>query len=220
MILLGGGLFAVAAVSLQANSPLIQTDIQLANTIHQLAVASSPLVRGVMVSGFYLGEHAIFAIGGGLVLYFIGKRFWTELSMVVVAWGGELVILFFLSAYFHRPRPTFDVAVWHTMPSPGFPSGHSISAVLCYGVLAYFIAPRLASQFWRLVVILAAVLIILFIGYSRVFVGDHYPIDVLAGYAVGTFWAGLVYTSAELIARRKHGPPEISAMPQGAIAGH
>jgi undecaprenyl-diphosphatase len=53
------------------------------------------------------------------------------------------------------------------------------------------------------VVIVAALLIILFIGFSRVFVGDHYPTDILAGYALGIAWAGLVYTTVELMALRR-----------------
>jgi undecaprenyl-diphosphatase len=213
MILLGGSVFAVLAVSLQTHGPLIQTDIQIANGLHQVALGSSPFVRGAMILGFYLGEHAIFAIGALFVVYYLSKRYWTELSMVVIAWGGELVILFILSAYFNRPRPMFDISVWRQMPSPGFPSGHSISAVLCYGLLAYLIAPKLASRFWRVVVIAAAVLIVLYIGFSRVFVGDHFPVDVLAGYAIGFVWAGLVYTTVELIARRKKNPENLLATP-------
>jgi undecaprenyl-diphosphatase len=89
------------------------------------------------------------------------------------------------------------------MTSPGFPSGHSFSAVLCFGLLAYLLAPKMPSRFWKAAVIVAAVLIILFIGFSRIFVGDHYLTDVLAGYGLGIAWAGLVYTSVELISRKR-----------------
>jgi membrane-associated phospholipid phosphatase len=205
MILLGGSLFAVIAMNLLANSSLIQADIQIANNLHQLALHSSPFVIGAMISGFYVGEHAIFAIGALLIIYYLSKRYWTELSMVVISWGGELVILFVLSAYFHRPRPLYPISVWRDMPSPGFPSGHSISAVLCYGMLAYLIVPKIKSRLGKIAVIVAAVFVILFVGFSRAFVGDHYPADVLAGYAIGILWAGFVYTSVELISQRnKH----------------
>ena len=155
-----------------------------------------------MIFGFYLGEHAIVAIGAVLVVYFLYKRFWPELAMVLIAWGGEGAIWVVLSQYFNRPRPTFDISVWRQMTSPGFPSGHSFSAVLCFGLLAYLLAPKMPSRFWKAAVIVAAVLIILFIGFSRIFVGDHYLTDVLAGYGLGIAWAGLVYTSIELISRK------------------
>ena len=87
------------------------------------------------------------------------------------------------------------------MTAPGFPSGHSFSAVLCFGLLAYLIVPKMHTRTWKIVVIVAAVGIILFIGFSRIFVGDHYPSDVLAGYGLGIAWGGLVYTTIELIAK-------------------
>ena len=202
MILLGGSLFGVLAVSVQTHGSLIQTDAQIVNRLHDVALRSSALIRGVMIFGFYLGEHAIVAIGAVLVVYFLYKRFWPELAMVLIAWGGEGGIWVVLSQYFNRPRPIFDISVWRQMTSPGFPSGHSFSAVLCFGLLAYLLAPKMPSRFWKAAVIVAAVLIILFIGFSRIFVGDHYLTDVLAGYGLGIAWAGLVYTSIELIPRK------------------
>ena len=202
MVLLGTISFGVIVFNLQTNGPLVRLDVQLANDMHAMALHSPPLIRGVMIFGFYLGEHIIVAIGAFLALYFLYKRFWPELCMVVIAWAGEGGMWLFLSTYFNRPRPVFDVVVWHQMTAPSFPSGHSISAVMCYGLLAYLVAPRM-SGFRKAIVIVAALLVILFIGYSRLFVGDHYLSDVLAGYALGVAWFGLVYTSVELIAKRK-----------------
>ena len=89
------------------------------------------------------------------------------------------------------------------MPSPGFPSGHSISAVMCFGLLAYLLVPIIPARLWKVVVIAAAVLVMLYIGFSRIFVGDHYLTDVLAGYALGILWSGLAYTLVELIFKQR-----------------
>ncbi len=203
MVLLGGITFGVIVVGLQTNAPVMQLDILWINTIHTMALQSSPSMRAVMISGFYIGEHVIVAIGVILALYFLYKRFWPELCMVVIAWAGEGGIWLYLSAYFNRPRPVFEIPVWHQMTAPGFPSGHSISAVMCYGLLAYLLVPRIHSRLGKALVIVVAVLVILFIGYSRIFVGDHYPTDVLAGYALGIAWSGFVYTLVELISYKK-----------------
>ena len=203
MVLLGGITFGVMVVSLQTNGPLMQLDILWINTIHTTALQSSSFIRAVMISGFYIGEHVIVAIGVILALYFLYKRFWPELCMVVIAWAGEGGIWLYLSAYFNRPRPVFEVPVWHQMTAPSFPSGHSLSAIMCYGLLAYLLVPRIHSRPGKALVIVVAVLVILFIGYSRVFVGDHYPTDVLAGYALGIAWSGFVYTLVELISYKK-----------------
>jgi membrane-associated phospholipid phosphatase len=203
MVLLGGIAFGVIALSLQTNAPLMQVDVPVANDIHAVALQSSPFIRDVMIFGFYLGEHGILLIGIVLLLYFVYKRFWPELSMVVVAWAGEGSIWLVVSGYFNRHRPVFDVSVWRQMTAPGFPSGHSISAVMCFGLLAYLLVPMMPARFWKVGVIMAAVLVILYIGFSRIFVGDHYLTDVLAGYALGVAWSGLAYTFIELIFKKR-----------------
>ncbi|HZY44159.1 MAG TPA: phosphatase PAP2 family protein, partial [Anaerolineae bacterium] len=80
---------------------------------------------------------------------------------------------------------------------------HSISAIMCFGLLAYLILPKISSHFWKAIVIITTLLIILYIGYSRLFVGDHFLTDVLAGYGLGIAWSGLVYTVVELISKKK-----------------
>jgi membrane-associated phospholipid phosphatase len=203
MVLLGGIAFGAIAISLQSNGPLQQADIPVANAIHEAALQSSPFIRDVMIFGFYLGEHVIAAIGLVLALYFLFKRFWPELCMVVVAWAGEGTIWLVLSGYFNRARPIFDVPVWHQMTAPGFPSGHSISAVMCFGLLAYLLVPMIRLRFWKVVVIVLALLIVFYIGFSRIFVGDHYLTDVIAGLALGVAWSGFVYTLVELIFKKR-----------------
>ncbi len=199
LVLLGVITFSLFAINLQTNGPLIQVDYQVGDKLHVIALHSSVIIRNIMISGFYIGEQVIIVIGFLLVIYFIFKRFWPELCMVVIAWGGEIAVFYFLSHAFNRHRPVYAVPVWHQMIHPGFPSGHSISAVMCYGLLAYLIVPKISSRFWKALIIFGAVAVMLFIGFSRIFVGDHYLTDVLAGYAIGIAWSGLVYTSVELI---------------------
>ena len=203
MVLLGGILFGAMVVNLQTNGPLVQTDLQVASDVHGMALQGSPIVRDVMIFGFYLGEHGIMAIGALLGLYFLFKRRWAELGMVAIAWAGEGSLWLVLSAHFNRPRPVFDVAVWHQMTSPGFPSGHAISAVMCFGLVAYVLMPKIKSHIGKIAVFIVALLIILYIGYSRIYIGDHYLTDVLAGYGLGFAWSGVVYTTVDLIAARR-----------------
>jgi undecaprenyl-diphosphatase len=74
---------------------------------------------------------------------------------------------------------------------------------MCYGLLAYLLVPQLSTRFWKIAISVMAGLVILYIGVSRLFVGDHYLSDVLAGYALGIAWSGLVYTVIEWIAKKK-----------------
>jgi undecaprenyl-diphosphatase len=81
---------------------------------------------------------------------------------------------------------------------PGFPSGHAVAVVTFYGLMTYLLAPKMPSTFWKVAVVAVALLIIGFVGFSRVFTGGHYLTDILAGYAVGIAWFGVAYTLIEL----------------------
>jgi membrane-associated phospholipid phosphatase len=140
-----------------------------------------------------------------LAVYFIHKRFWPELAILLIGSGGGALIWSVLIGIFNRPRPTNQIGIVVTDPS--FPSGHTISAVICYGLLAYLLVPKMPSLFWKWVVVLASILIMAFIGYSRLFLGGHYLTDIVAGYGLGLAWAGLVITLIErFFLRRKTSP--------------
>jgi undecaprenyl-diphosphatase len=114
---------------------------------------------------------------------------WISSAVGSVVWN-------FIIAYFARPRPPEQTGLKITT-IPSFPSGHAMSALICYGLLAYLLIPKMPSLLWKWVVGIVALLIVLFDGFSRVFQGNHYLTDVLAGYALGIAWAGLVYTLIE-----------------------
>lgn len=194
--------FSSYAYNLQIHGPLIQTDLPIANSLHAVALASPGIVLQLMIFGSFLGREMIVLAGLALGLYFFYKRFWPELAMVIVGLMGGEFLFEVLSRYFDRHRPVFSKPVWEVLTVPGFPSGHSISAVLLYGLLAYLLVPKIPTRFWKAVVILIAILIIAYIGFSRVFTGDHYLSDVLSGYALGLAWGGLVYTSIEWFTKR------------------
>jgi undecaprenyl-diphosphatase len=195
----GGLIFGAFAYNLQIQGPLLHWDVPLAHHVHKLALNSPKVVKDLMVVGFYIGKEVVIAIAIALICYYLYKRFWRELAMVAIGFGGGGALWFILSRYFDRPRPVFDDPIWKVLNEAGFPSGHTLTAVVSYGFLAYIITARVSSRFWFWTTIVMAIAIMLFIGCSRLFLGDHYLTDILAGYALGLFWAGLVYTAIEVI---------------------
>jgi undecaprenyl-diphosphatase len=155
-----------------------------------------------MIFGFFVGKQVIFVIVTALSIYFFYKRFWRELAMLLISSAGGSIVWNFVVNYFARPRPAEQTGLAVTN-IPSFPSGHTMSAIICYGFLAYLLVPKMPSRFWKWIVVLAAVFIMLFSGFSRIFEGSHYLTDVLGGYALGLAWAALVYTLIEGIFIKK-----------------
>jgi undecaprenyl-diphosphatase len=193
--------FAILAYNLVMHGLLIQWDLPVAESFHALALNSSPLVINIMIASFYLGKQGIVVIAILLGLYFIYKRYWRELVMVIAGFGLAGLSFAILSKLFNRPRPTLllDKQIWVGPTIPGFPSGHTISMIVCFGLLAYLLVPRIKSILGKALAILITMLIILFVGYSRLYLGDHYLTDVIGGYALGFAWFGFAYTTVELL---------------------
>jgi membrane-associated phospholipid phosphatase len=197
MLLLGGIIFvALAFTATKANGAVLQWDMAATRALHaQFKNIPSSLVEYV-IFGFFAGKEMVIAMGMILAIYFIYKRFWLELSMVLIGLGGGALLWYFLNQFFDRPRPAGQLPIL-PLTDPSFPSGLALAAVLCYGLLAYLLVPRIASRALKWIVSIALFVVILWIGVSTILAGDHYVTDVLAGYALGIAWAGLVYTLIE-----------------------
>ena len=121
-----------------------------------------------------------------LAVLVIARRFKAALFLLinVVGWAGigNTVI----KNLVQRPRPTVHRLV--TASSYSFPSGHSITAMLLWGTVIILTAYYLANHpVWKALIIGLSSLWIFAIGISRVFVGVHYPTDVLGGWLLGFF---------------------------------
>jgi membrane-associated phospholipid phosphatase len=191
MFILGSLLFGGLAYNLYFNGPLLALDRVIANTWPAIALKGPAYLKGLMEAGFYIGDHVIIGLGVILGIYFIFKRYWQELVMVTIGLVGSSGLFLALSNLIDRVRPSTQI--WIVEKIPGFPSGHAITVVVFYGLLAYLLVPKMRTGFGKFIVILAALLIIGFVGFSRVFTGGHYLTDVLAGYALGIAWSGMAY---------------------------
>lgn len=201
LFLLGMLIFSGMSLDYLDHGPFIQYDNALAAMLPAIAAHGPAFLRGVMDYGFYLGKDVITLVSIVLGIYFLYTRAWEDLALLAVGCGGAGLLFFTLTPLFHRMRP--PTQLWIVVNLPGFPSGHAISSVVFYGLMAYLLSPRMPSTFWKVMVWVAAVFIVLFIGFTRVFTGGHYLTDILAGYAVGLAWCGAAFTLIELYFRRR-----------------
>ena len=120
----------------------------------------------------------------------------------LAAVAGSAVLNQLLKGLFERPRPYFE----HPLliePSYPFPSGHAMESFVVYGMLVYFAVLALRSWKARVAVVCGAALLVVLIGFSRMYLGVHYFSDVLAGYAAGGVWLSALITGVETIRRSK-----------------
>jgi undecaprenyl-diphosphatase len=121
---------------------------------------------------------------------------------MVVNLAGAVVLDLTLKFAFHRSRP---VPFFGPVPRTySFPSGHSLFSFCFYGVLAGLLAGRVRSVPARVLIWLTAALLVLAIGLSRIYLGVHYPSDVIAGYLAGTIWAASMVALDRWRRRRKN----------------
>jgi len=127
--------------------------------------------------------------------------------LVIIANGGAALMDTVLKLHFRRIRPDVPWALV-TEHSFSFPSGHSVGAVVLYGTITYIVWNHLRDLTQRAAVIASALLLIAGIGASRVYIGVHFPTDVLAGYLVGVIWLLTIIGADQYVTRdeERHRP--------------
>lgn len=201
MFIFGSLIFGGLTYNLLAQGPLLEWDRMLATTLPAIGLQSPAFVKILMVAGFYIGKEVVIVLVILLGLYFTYKRYWQELAMLAIGWSGAGLLFYLLSNFIARQRP--PTQIWIIVNIPGFPSGHAVTVVAFYGLLAYLLVPKMPSALWKAVVVAAALLIIGFVGFSRIFTAGHYLTDILAGYALGIAWSGVAYTLIEIFYQKR-----------------
>ena len=197
LFLFGGLVFGGLVLNLQANGPLLAWDKAIATTLPGIALKGPAFLQPLMDGGYYLGDQVIAVLSILIGLYLLFKRLWKEFAMLAIGLVGASSLFLFLSNSIGRPRPPSQI--WIVLTIPGIPSGHAITVVVFYGLLAYLLVPKIRSVVGKVAVIAAALFLIAFVGFSRIFTGGHYLTDILAGYAVGLAWSAFAYTLIELV---------------------
>ena len=203
-LLLFGGLTALVTDGQTA-------DLDLATTQTVQGIGApwfGPLMLGVSLPGFF--PQSILLIVGVLVLFWrSGYR--TETRFALAASGSVLLTEVF-KRLIARPRPDAGlVAVVDGASGHSFPSGHTLFYVTFFGFLAYLAYAQLKPGRLRTAVLWISGLLILLIGPSRIWMGQHWASDVLASYALGlTYLVALVW----LYGRRRLGAAEPSPSSQ------
>lgn len=147
-------------------------------------------IRAYDASVFFIGVSQLAApstILGLLLLSFVilahQRRFRDTLGLVIAV-AGSAGIVFLLKDVVERPRPDLFYQAY-TETGSSFPSAHAAAAISLYGFLAYLAWRDSSSRIVRAAAFIASAMVILAVGFARLYLGVHYLSDVLAGYLVG-----------------------------------
>lgn len=137
-----------------------------------------------------------------IFLMVLNKKWWESLFFAVAVVGSSGFNLL-LKWIFHRARPNIHPLIAETGYS--FPSGHSMVSLAFYGMLAYFLVLFLKNRTTKKITIIAFSFLIFLIGISRIYLGVHYPSDVIAGFSAGGVWliVCLIFLNIIIDIRRK-----------------
>lgn len=136
-----------------------------------------------------------------VIVYLCLERWFASAVFVVAAVGGGTVLSVILKNLFSRERPNV-VPHLAEVSSLSYPSGHSMLSSVVYLTLAVLLARALKRREVKIYMVSVALFLSLIIGLSRIYLGVHYPTDVLGGWAAGTAWAVFCWLVAYGLERR------------------
>ena len=193
--------FALAALVLAALGWLVTgphngltagSDGSIRAAIRQM---QSPMWTSLFLTVTKLGSTLYLAIIGSVVgLIFILLRWFRPLLIFIVVMTGQAALHHGFKWLIARPRPSSLIS-YREIESFSFPSGHAVASLCLYGTIAWIVASRVESPAVKAATAMVAVILIFLIGMSRVYIGIHYPTDVLAGFLAAAIWTAAVMST-------------------------
>jgi undecaprenyl-diphosphatase len=171
-------------------------DDTVRNFVHSFA---SPALTNLMHIASFLGSTIFLIIFGTIiVIFFLFLKRRRPAAIFAITTVGSGILISTLKLLFKRarPEPFFDTIL---PASFSFPSGHSLGSLCFYLALAAIITVRIENRIAQIATWITAIFLVLLIGISRIYLGVHFPSDVVAGYAVGLIWVVTIAVGDRLI---------------------
>lgn len=159
--------------------------------IQTIQAIKHPILTPIMKFFSFIGDTPQVIVISLTLLIILYKIFHhrKELILFTLVLLGSTGFNILLKSYFQRERPTLYTLVVEEGFS--FPSGHTMAALSLYGIISFLLWRHIPKQSGRIVLIVISVSLMLLIGISRIYLGAHFPSDVLGAYLFSGFWLSL-----------------------------
>jgi undecaprenyl-diphosphatase len=165
---------------------IISFDATVANII--TSFRSPPMTESMLFIS-YLGNAYFLMYAIIFMILFLWKTHKKDAVMFSFIFASAVGLNLFLKELFQRSRPLEALV---NEPQYSFPSGHAMNSFVFYMALTYFVFWHMKNRKLGWFLSFLAVLLVILIGISRIYLGVHYPSDVLAGFLAGLCWLGIV----------------------------
>lgn len=174
---------------------LVQFDLRVLNLFRSLRTEK---LNSQALFITYLAKGEIITVGVIILsLILILQKNWRFLNALLISvLGGELFV-WIIKNIIDRPRPPLINALV-TETSYSFPSGHTFVSIAFYGLLVYFVIQSEKNKFFKIISFIIGLFLIFLVGLSRIYLGAHWPSDVLASFAAGAAWLSVIITSLKI----------------------
>lgn len=187
-------IFVILAFNYSLLSSFDQAIIEL---VRQIPASAQQFMERVSILGNFYEDIIIILL---LVAWEMARRNYNRAFISALALTA-FPLFFLVKETVSRARPTGEFIIATGLPGYSFPSGHAVTSAMAFGLLAILLYSHLKS-WWKYVLFSLCLLVIFLVGVSRVYLGAHYPTDVIAGWLLALSVLGLLRALSIFIASR------------------
>jgi undecaprenyl-diphosphatase len=189
--------FYIVTENVVQKAAIVQFDQTLADFIHTNVTQQTTQLMEVAT---LTGNEILDICAVMLAILFAVRRRWQEVALFVIGVGGGKIIVFLIKLLIQRERPIFSdpIYVAHQF---SFPSGHAFWSMVFYGLIVFLVLRTSRFPLVWIAAILVGAVIILLIGFTRIYLGVHFLSDVLGGYLGGLAWLLVTITGVNWAGR-------------------
>ncbi len=190
--------FIFLAIQVSSTDGGIYFDQKIISSVHENI---NPAMKNFMVAISFLGSAKFyFIIAPFLIWYLLKRKHSVEFLALLISILGSVLLNHLLKINFGRIRPYEYFLV--EQGGFSFPSGHSMNTLSFYGMAAYLYLRNRRIDSKKVLIWLATIVFIGLMGFSRIYLGVHWPTDIIAGYSAGFIWLYICILGVEIAHKR------------------